>query len=319
MSLPNPDTVTAANPQPASEGRAPLTVFACAAAIVVSLGAMAESGRPTWAQLAKWGYLPAERIWDGAVWALVSSAFVHLALWHLVFNVYWLWRFGAAVERELGPLRFLGFVVVAALVSSGLQLAVTGDTGIGASGVVYGLFGLMWRSKERVARFAQALGPETSSLFFVWLIACLVSTQLGFVQIGNTAHFSGLLFGVLVAEWRFGGSHRRLAATATGILGVLSLFGANVNPWSERWLEYQAMKLHRDQQYEIAALAYERSLSFGADSAWVFHNLALTYSALGDSARAADALRRLRAKAPAEADSLERKLRDPDASHVRAH
>jgi membrane associated rhomboid family serine protease len=304
MSLASPDRVTAAEPQSTSERRAPLTVFACAVAIVVSLGAMAESGQPTWAQLAKWGYLPAERIWDGALWALVSTAFVHLALWHLVFNVCWLWRFGAAVERELGPLRFLSFVVAAALVSSGLQLAVTGDTGIGASGFVYGLFGLMWRSKEKVPRFADALGSDTSALFFIWLIACLVATQAGFVKIGNTAHFSGLLFGVLVAEWRFRGSHRRLAATATGMLIVLSLLGAQMNPWSGRWLAYQAVKLHRNQQYEIAALAYERSLSFGADSAWVFHNLALAYSALGDSTRTADALRRLRAKAPAEADSL---------------
>jgi hypothetical protein len=58
----------------------------------------------------------------------------------------------------------------------------------------------------------------------------------------------------------------------------------------------------------MASLAYERSLSFGADSAWVFHNLALTYSALGDSTRAAYALSRLREKAPVEADSLEHRL-----------
>jgi membrane associated rhomboid family serine protease len=309
MSEPNLDRLTVAQPQSTSKAPAPLTVAACATAIVVSLGSMAESTRPTWDQVAKWGYLPAERIWDGAVWALVSSAFVHLALWHLVFNVYWLWRFGAAVERELGSLKFLGFVVAAAFVSSAFQLAASGATGIGASGFVYGLFGLMWRSKDKVPRFAEVLGSETSSLFFIWLIACLVATQAGFAQIGNTAHATGLLFGILVAEWRFGKSHRRLAVSATAILGVLSLLAAYGNPWSERWLEYEAMKLHRNGQYEAAAFTYQRSLSFGADSAWVFHNLTLVYSALRDSTQAADALRRLRAKAPAEADSLERRLR----------
>jgi membrane associated rhomboid family serine protease len=314
MSLPNAESVTAAEPQSTSEGRAPLTLFACAAAIVVSLGAMAESTRPTWTQVAKWGYLPAERIWDGAIWGLVSSAFVHLALWHLVFNVYWLWRFGAAVERELGSVKFLGFVVAAALVSSGFQLGASGATGFGASGIVYGLFGLMWRGKERVPRFAAVLSAETDSLFFIWLIACLVATKAGFVQIGNTAHVTGLLLGVLVAEWRFREIHRRLAATGTGAFCLGSLIAAYVNPWSGRWLEYQAMKLHRNQQYEIAALAYERSLSFGSDTAWVFHNLALTYSALGDSTRTADALKRLRAKARAEADSLELRLQGADFS-----
>jgi GlpG protein len=238
MSQPNPDSVGAAKPRFIIEG--PLTLFACAAAVVVSLGAMAESARPTWAQLAKWGYLPAERIWDGALWGLVSSAFVHMAPWHLLFNVYWLWRLGTAVERELGSIRFLGFVVAAAFVSSAFQLAASGATGIGASGFGYGLFGLMWRSKEKVPRFAEVLGQDTSSLFFVWLVACLVATQAGFVTIGNTAHFSGLLLGVLVAEWRFGKSHRRLAVSATAILGVLSLLAAYGNPWSERWLEYEA-------------------------------------------------------------------------------
>jgi GlpG protein len=297
--------------QPAGSVRsAPLTLLACSITVVVFVGILAESADPSWAQMAKWGYLPAERIWDGALWALVSSAFVHVALWHLVFNVYWLWRFGGAVERTLGSVKFLVFVVAVAFLSSAFQLAVSGDTGIGASGVVYGLFGLMWRSKEKVPHFAEVLGPDTSRLFFVWLIACLVATQAGFVSIGNAAHFSGLLFGVLAAEWQSRGPYRQLAAGSTAFLCVLSLLAAHSNPWSVRWLEHQAMKMHRAGQYQRAALAYERSLSFGSDSAWAFHNLALTYFELDDTTRYAAALKSLRVVAPTDADLLELRFRD---------
>jgi hypothetical protein len=59
---------------------------------------------------------------------------------------------------------------------------------------------------------------------------------------------------------------------------------------------------------------YERSLSFGSDSAWAFHNLALAYYSMGDSTRCAEALRKLRGKAPAEADSLEHRLLSADFS-----
>jgi membrane associated rhomboid family serine protease len=314
MSQPTLDGLVAAGPPSKSEGSAPLTLLACAIAIAVTIGITAESADPSWARMAKWGHLPAERIWDGALWALVTSAFVHVALWHLVFNVYWLWRFGGAVERELGSFRFLVFVVAVAFLGSAFQLAASGGTGIGASGIVYGLFGFMWRSKEKVPRFAEILGPDTASFFFIWLIACLVATQAGFVSIANAAHFTGLSFGVLVAEWRNRGSHRRLAVVAMALLCVLSLLATRSNPWSVRWLQHHAMKMHRAHQYEVAALAYERSLSFGADSAWAFHNLALTYYSLGDSTRCADALRRLRGTAPAEADSLEPRLLGADFS-----
>ena len=308
MSQPTLDGLVAAEPPSKSEGSAPLTLLACAIAIAVTIGITAESADPSWAQMAKWGHLPAERIWDGALWALVTSAFVHVALWHLVFNVYWLWRFGGAVERELGSVRFLVFVVAVAFVGSAFQLAASGGTGIGASGIVYGLFGFMWRSKEKVPRFADILGPDTAWFFFVWLIACVVATQAGFANIANTAHFAGLVFGVLVAEWRFRGLHRRMAGAGMALLCVLSVLTTRSNPWSARWLQHHAMKMHRAGQYQVAALTYERSLSFGADSVWAFHNLALTYFEMRDTTRYAAALRNLRVASPAEADSLELRL-----------
>src|SRR5205814_10297572 len=39
-------------------------------------------------------------IWGGAVWGLATSAFVHLAWWHILFNMLCARDFGRAVEPE---------------------------------------------------------------------------------------------------------------------------------------------------------------------------------------------------------------------------
>ena len=201
MHQPSPESVSAAPPQPRLAELPLVTAIACGAALLITVGIAAQSTQPSGAQLAEWGYLPAERIWNGALWALVSSAYVHVALWHLLFNVYWLWRLGGPVERTLGSFNFFAFIIVLAL-----------------------------------------------------------------------------------------------------------------NPWSRPWLEHAAMRLHRDGQYLRANLAYERSLSYGADSAWAFHNLALTYYALGDTLGYQQAVRSLRVLAPGQADSLELRLGSTSSS-----
>jgi rhomboid protease GluP len=314
MHQPSPDIVGGVPPRSRLSELPFVTALACGAALLITIGITAQSTQPSGMQLAEWGYLPAERIWDGALWALVSSAFVHVAPWHLLFNVYWLWRLGGPVERTLGSFNFFAFIIVVAFFSSASQLALSNETGIGASGIVYGLFGLMWRSRHQVHRFSTILGTDTPGLFFIWLFACLIATRSGFVNIGNAAHFGGLLFGILVAEWRFREIHRRPAIFATLFLVLASGIAALINPWSRPWLEHAAMRLHRDGQYLRANLTYERSLSYGADSAWAFHNLALTYYALGDTTGYQQAVRSLRILAPGQADSLELRLGSTSSS-----
>ncbi len=307
MSHPGPEGLSAATPRFRLAQLPLVTALACSAAIVITIGIVSESIQPSATQLAKWGHLPPEKIWEGSLWALISSAFVHVAPWHLLFNVYWLWQLGGPVERTLGAAKFVAFILLAACVSSASQLILSDGTGIGASGIVYALFGLIWRGRQG-HRFAGILGTETPAFFFTWLFACLIATRAGFANIANAAHFGGLVFGMLVAEWQIRGDHRRLAAVATLIVCLVSIGGALKNPWSRRWLEHAAMRMHRNGEYLSATVTYERSLSFGADSVWAFHNLALTRYALGDTAGYRQALRTLRVQAPTQADSLERWL-----------
>ncbi len=67
--------------------QAPLTSIAVIACGVIFLGISSEPDHISWAAFARWGALPPNAIYDGGYWALVSSAFVHLDIWHLLANL----------------------------------------------------------------------------------------------------------------------------------------------------------------------------------------------------------------------------------------
>jgi GlpG protein len=286
----------------------------CGVCIVLFAAIAARGGQQSWDSLASWGYLPPQRVWDGAYWALVSSAFIHLALWHLAFNVYWLWVLGGPIERTLGPLTYLGFILASALVSSSVQLAVSGSTGHGASGVVYALFGLMWASRKRVPAFALALGERTAPLFWIWLVGCIVATRAGLAEVGNGAHVGGLVLGLLTAHWLILRPPRRtLAMAGTGLLVVLSLVPLFWSPWSSTWVGYRAYKAHLAGDYDTAIARYRRSIALGGDRLWALENLAFAYHSRGAEKEYTATLAEIRAADADAAAKVEAKIREaPD-------
>lgn len=265
---------------------------------------------PSWDALARWGYPSADRIWDGAYWGLLSSTLVHLAMWHLAFNVYWLWTLGSAVERVLGWRKYSALLLAAAIVSSGVQLGVSGATGHGASGVVYALFGLMWASRRRVPAFAATLGERTVLLFLLWLVGCFVASQVGEVAIGNAAHASGLIFGVLVAQWDPSQRYRRGIQWATAAVVLVSLVPLFWNPWSGTWVSHRAYKAHVAGRYDEAIAGYRRSMELGADRVWGLQSLALAYLSKGSNQEYAAILTELRTVSQDAAAALEQEVRE---------
>lgn len=285
---------------------APITLALCVVSAALFVLIAARGGQPSWEDLAAYGYLTADRVWGGAYWALISSAFVHFALWHLAFNLYWLWSLGSAVEPVLGTLPFAAFVLVSALVSSSVQLGSSGDTGHGASGVVYALFGLMWASSKRVPAFSRALGKETAVLFWIWLVGCLLATRAGIVQIGNGAHVAGVLLGLLAAHWLVPGAPRRVVAMAgTGLFVVLSLVPLVWSPWSSSWVGKQAYEAHLAGELDAAIAGYRRTIALGGDRRWALENLVSAYLAKGQEHECAATISELRAVDPAAAARLE--------------
>lgn len=90
------------------------------------------------------GALRGLEVADGEYWRLLTSAFLHGSLLHLLFNMYALYLFGPFVERALGTTRFIAAYLTTAIVGS-VFVYVLADpltVTIGASGAVFGLFGM---------------------------------------------------------------------------------------------------------------------------------------------------------------------------------
>ncbi len=136
---------------------------------------------------------------------LVTHMFLHGGFFHILFNMYALWLFGAVLERIWGPKRFLIFYLICGLAAGVAEmLLVNGGPAIGASGAIMGL----------LAAFAYTF-PNTE--FFIipfpfpikakWMAAIFAAFDIfgGFAggdDIAHFAHLGGLAMGfILVILW----------------------------------------------------------------------------------------------------------------------
>lgn len=144
---------------------------------------------------------------NGRLWTLLTAAFSHIDLWHIALNMIVLWSFGSVLERLWGIRLFVGFYLVAALVSSASHCFVSSAflhdpnvAALGASGAVSGLllaFALLF-PKHRILLFGIVPIPAlVGALAFVAidLWGLVAQTQGGGVGIGHGAHLGGALCG----------------------------------------------------------------------------------------------------------------------------
>ena len=124
-------------------------------------------------------------------WRMVSAAFLHASILHLLFNMYSLFIFGPVIERLVGRGRYLVLYLLAAFGGSVavLVLAPT-QTVVGASGAIFGLLGAFFVIQRRLG------GNSTQLLILIGL-----NVVFGFVipNVSWQAHIGGLLVGAAVA------------------------------------------------------------------------------------------------------------------------
>lgn len=127
----------------------------------------------------------------GAWWQLLTSAFAHVEVWHIGFNMFALWMLGPLVERIVGRTRFLAIYFIAALAGSGVAVlfSATYSMTLGASGAVFGLMGA-------VLLIALKHKGDVKSIL-VWLGLNAVITVVNVGQISWQGHLGGFLGGLL--------------------------------------------------------------------------------------------------------------------------
>ena len=158
----------------------------------------------------------------GEVWRAVTPIFIHYGIFHIIFNMYWLFLFGKRIELRYGSLTFGLIVLATAVCSNVVQCAVPegiggtapwvrGEAFItavgGMSGVVYGLFGFFWMKSlyDRASGFR--IPDSTVFIMIAWLFFCMLPAQItsvvGVANVANWAHGIGLLSGMAIGYlWR---------------------------------------------------------------------------------------------------------------------
>ncbi|MBP5980394.1 MAG: rhomboid family intramembrane serine protease [Halomonas sp.] len=151
----------------------------------------------------------AQALTSGQVWRLLSPAFLHFGLMHLIFNLMWLWYFGRQIEALQGSRTMLLLLLVAGI-GANLAQYVTGTVLFGGmSGVVYALLGHVWLMSRRVPHSGFFV-PQMLVVFMLgWMVFTMtdLAGSVGFGNVANEAHLGGLLVG-LVTGWYY--SSRRL-------------------------------------------------------------------------------------------------------------
>jgi membrane associated rhomboid family serine protease len=147
------------------------------------------------------------------LWQPITYLFLHAGFFHIVFNLFALWMFGADLERMWGPRRFLTYFFltgVGAGVFDVLLQPSSITTTIGNSGAVYGVllaFGLLFPERPI---YLWLLIPVKAKWFvlIMGLIEFVSSFQMPGSKISHIAHLGGMLVGFLYL--RGGGLPSRL-------------------------------------------------------------------------------------------------------------
>lgn len=131
---------------------------------------------------------------NGEVWRLITCAFLHGSLLHLLVNMYSLWIIGKEVETYMGKVRMLVIYILSAIMGSLFSLLFLGSgISIGASGAIFGLTGsLLYFGYHYRLYLSTALTKDIIPIIVLNLV-------LGFMVSGidNAAHIGGLIGGYL--------------------------------------------------------------------------------------------------------------------------
>ncbi|HTT18790.1 MAG TPA: rhomboid family intramembrane serine protease [Candidatus Sulfotelmatobacter sp.] len=153
----------------------------------------------------------------GAIWQLITYSFLHAGISHILFNMLWLWWFGAQLEMDWGQRKFYEFyffcVVGAALTT--VVVSYTHIAGVqpfiptvGASGGIFGIlmaFGILYGDQEiwlfPIPFSIKAKYFVAGIAFFTLVGAIMAARPRHGESVAYVAHLGGLLFGFLYVKF----------------------------------------------------------------------------------------------------------------------
>ena len=143
--------------------------------------------------LVQFGALYKPLVLGGDYYRLITTAFLHIGVIHLLVNCYSLYVIGSQLESFLGKFKFLFVYLVSALSGSLMSIIFNTHVSAGASGAIFGLLGSMLYFGYNYRVF---LGNVMKSQIIPLII---LNLGLGFMMSGidNAAHIGGLVGGLI--------------------------------------------------------------------------------------------------------------------------
>ncbi len=172
----------------------------------------------------EWGWIYGPWVADGEWYRIITGAFLHGSILHIVLNMFVLWQLGTIIETSIGSIRF-GLIYFVSVIwgSAGALVADPLIPTVGASGGVFGLFAalliLQWRMQG-------AISPDLG--LFLILNLVITFTVPG-ISVGG--HVGGLVGGglaVLVLLAASGGTLQGLRIRAAAVVGAVALMVVGV-------------------------------------------------------------------------------------------
>ena len=132
----------------------------------------------------------------GEYYRLITCAFVHIDIVHLMCNMYALYSIGSLAESYYGKIKFTLIYFVSAITGSLLSIIMSDTFSIGASGAIFGLLGcLLYFGYHYRVYFGSVLLNKIVPVIVLNLF-------IGFMiqGIDNFAHIGGLVGGFLISK-----------------------------------------------------------------------------------------------------------------------
>jgi membrane associated rhomboid family serine protease len=163
---------------------------------IVMVGAGVDAYKPGNAAMVAWGANFGPLVSDGQWWRLLTAMFVHGDIFHLGFNLYFLWSVGRMCEQIFGRAAYTAVYLASGLLANLVAVVWQPDViSCGASAALFGVFGAflafaLRRRNMLPEEFVRAVRFNAVLLIGMNLVIGLVVPEISII-----AHVAGLLAG----------------------------------------------------------------------------------------------------------------------------
>ncbi|MDD2274202.1 MAG: rhomboid family intramembrane serine protease [Candidatus Pacebacteria bacterium] len=143
-----------------------------------------------------------ENIWNGMLFTLITSLFLHGSFLHLLVNMWFLWVFGINIEMRLGTFKFLLFYLLCGIIGSILFTLSTPAMVIGASASIAGLLGgyLVLFPKNKIKALLPPIYFPAAIYIFIWFLLQIFSVSQMEISTAYLAHVGGFIAGIILIK-----------------------------------------------------------------------------------------------------------------------